>query len=183
MIDGVCITGPGLHFLYGLLESHIPTTAGGALPAAAHVLLDTFLFDPVFVCSFFFTTALFEGRSLRRDVAPRLAREYWPALRGSWGVSVLFWPVQWAAFRYLPLQLRVASINLCDVAWTAALSYASHRGSGGGGSAAFELQAAAEARAGGAGEGGSARPRSDGDCGWSPAEGQKQGQISFSAAS
>jgi Mpv17 / PMP22 family len=67
-------------------------------------------------------------QSLRRETLPQLEREYWPALRGSWGVSVLFWPLQWACFRYLPLQLRVMSINVCDVAWTAVLSFFSHKG-------------------------------------------------------
>jgi hypothetical protein len=62
IVDGVFITGPGLHVLYNLLESHIPTTAGGILPAALHVLLDTFLFDPVFVATFFCTTAALEGK-------------------------------------------------------------------------------------------------------------------------
>lgn len=126
MIDGVFITGPGLHFLYGLLESHIPTSAGGFIPATLHVLLDTFLFDPMFVGSFFCTTAILEGKSMRREIVPQLEREYWPAVVASWGVSVLFWPLQWACFRYLPLQLRVMTVNVCDVAWTACLSYFAH---------------------------------------------------------
>ncbi|KAG5191006.1 hypothetical protein JKP88DRAFT_160175, partial [Tribonema minus] len=133
-------TGPGLHYLYGLLESHIPTTAGGLIPAALHVLLDTFLFDPVFVGTFFLTTALFEGKSMKREVVPQLEREYWPAVVGSWGVSVLFWPLQWACFRYLPLQLRVLSINVCDVAWTAVLSFFSHKPDEDGGEDAQQQQ-------------------------------------------
>ncbi|CAM9600541.1 unnamed protein product [Phaeothamnion confervicola] len=130
MIDGVFLTGPGLHFLYGLLEATIPTSGGrlpAALPAMLHVLFDTFVFDPMFVCSFFCMTGVLERRPLLGDVVPQLQREYWAALRGSWGVSIVFWPIQYWTFRYMPLQFRVMVVNLCDVCWTATLSFFSHR--------------------------------------------------------
>ena len=73
-IDSIIITGPALHTLYGLLERLIPTAAGGFVPAASHLLIDTLVFDPMFVSSFFCVTGMLENRSLKQDVLPALRR-------------------------------------------------------------------------------------------------------------
>ncbi|CAN0033251.1 unnamed protein product [Ectocarpus sp. 12 AP-2014] len=126
-IDSILITGPALHALYGLLEYLIPTAAGGFVPAALHVVIDTFVFDPMFVASFFCVTGMLESRSLRKSILPALRREFWPAVQGSWLLSLLFCPLQFATFRYLPLEFRVLSVNACDIAWTSVMSYFSHK--------------------------------------------------------
>ncbi|CAN0268855.1 unnamed protein product, partial [Hapterophycus canaliculatus] len=126
-IDSMLITGPALHCLYGLLERLMPTAAGGFAPAASHVLIDTFIFDPMFVASFFCVTGMLENRSLKQDVLPALRREFWPAVHGSWAVSFFFCPLQFLTFRYLPLEFRVLSVNVGDIAWTSVLSYFSHK--------------------------------------------------------
>ena len=46
---------------------------------------------------------------------------------GSWAVSAVLFPIQWASFRYLPVEARVLSVNLIDVCWTATMSWFSHR--------------------------------------------------------
>ncbi|CAM9669534.1 unnamed protein product [Discosporangium mesarthrocarpum] len=71
--DGLFVTGPGLHALYGALERLLPTS-GGAGSAAVHVLIDTFVFDPLFVGSFFLVTGALERRSLIRDILPSMKR-------------------------------------------------------------------------------------------------------------
>ncbi|CBN75087.1 conserved unknown protein [Ectocarpus siliculosus] len=126
-IDSILITGPALHALYGLLECLIPTVGGGFVPAALHVVIDTFVFDPMFVASFFCVTGMLESRPLRKSILPALRREFWPAVQGSWLVSLLFCPLQFATFRYLPLEFRVLSVNACDIAWTSVMSYFSHK--------------------------------------------------------
>lgn len=73
-IDSILITGPALHALYGLLERLIPTAAGGFAPAALHLVIDTFVFDPMFVASFFCVTGMLESRSLRKSILPALRR-------------------------------------------------------------------------------------------------------------
>lgn len=73
-VDSVFVTGPALHTLYGLLEHVIPTNSGGFLPAVCHLVVDTFVFDPMFVASFFCTTGIMENRSLRQDIVPALRR-------------------------------------------------------------------------------------------------------------
>jgi len=128
IFDGVCVTGPGLHLAYGILEHLIPTTGGGALPALMHVCADTFMLDPLFVCSFFIMTGSFERKSLFKEILPQLKREYFSALHGSWAVSALFMPIQYTSFRYLPVQYRVLVVNTIDLAWTATMSFFSHKG-------------------------------------------------------
>ncbi|CAM9707711.1 unnamed protein product [Choristocarpus tenellus] len=127
-VDSMFFTGPGLHALYGVLERLVPTAGHGAVPAAVHVLVDTFMFDPIFVASFFCVTGFVEGRSFLRDILPNMkSREYWSAVRGTWAISLLFCPIQFFSFRYLPLQFRVMVVNLCDIGWTSVLSFFSHR--------------------------------------------------------
>lgn len=42
-------------------------------------------------------------------------------------VSFFFCPLQFITFRYLPLEFRVLSVNVGDIAWTSVLSYFSHK--------------------------------------------------------
>ncbi|TFJ83962.1 hypothetical protein NSK_005057 [Nannochloropsis salina CCMP1776] len=125
-IEGVVITGPGLHYLYTALESWMPAQRG-FLAAFTHVAVDEFIFDPLFVLCFFFLCGLIEGKHLSRDIFPQVQREYWSALKGGWGVSLMFLPLEFATFRCLPLRLRVLVVNLTDVVWTAVVSFFGHR--------------------------------------------------------
>ncbi len=125
-IEGIAITGPGLHYLYTALESWMPAQ-NGVLAAFTHVAVDEFIFDPLFVLCFFFLCGLIEGKGLKDEIVPQVQREYWSALKGGWGVSLLFLPLEFATFRCLPLRLRVLVVNLTDVVWTAVVSYFGHR--------------------------------------------------------
>lgn len=74
VVDGALITGPALHALYGLLEHWMPTSGGEMFPALCHLLVDTLVFDPMFVVSFFCVTGVLENRALVSDVLPSLQR-------------------------------------------------------------------------------------------------------------
>lgn len=74
VVDSALITGPALHALYGTLERLIPTTEGGWLAPTCHLVVDTLIFDPIFVASFFCVTGLLENRSFLTDVLPGLRR-------------------------------------------------------------------------------------------------------------
>ena len=102
-VEGIAITGPGLHFLYSTLERLAPAQ-GGALAALTHVAVDEFIFDPLFVLGFFFLCGAIEGKHLTREIVPQVRREYWPALRGGWMVSLLFLPLEFATFRCVRAQ-------------------------------------------------------------------------------
>lgn len=72
-----------------------------------------------------FVTSLYFARCF---LFPVCGREYWPAIRSTWALSLVFSPLQYLTFRYLPLELRVLSVNASDAVWTFVLSYFSHRG-------------------------------------------------------
>ena len=71
-------------------------------------------------------TGVLERRPARELVSD-LRAEWRPAVCGSWAVSAVLFPIQWASFRYLPVEARVLSVNLIDVCWTATMSWFSHR--------------------------------------------------------
>ena len=126
-LDGICVSGPGLHLGYAWLERRIPCANRGSLRnAVAQVAVDELVFDPIFIGTFFFTTGLVERQHLWRETLPNLRRQYWPTLRGAVLTSALFTPVQLFSFRYLPVQTRVLVVNTCDVLWYAAVSLGRH---------------------------------------------------------
>lgn len=125
LVEGLVFTGPGLHFLYTKLESLMPSRSS-TRAALFHVAVDEFIFDPMFVALFFVLCGSLEGKKFRGEVIPQIKSEYWSALKGGWAVSLLFLPLEFSTFRYLPLEFRVLVVNLTDVAWTAVVSFYSH---------------------------------------------------------
>ena len=94
---------------------------------------DSVFLDGIFVCTGIVATGLFEGHSLRRRVLPNLRAVYLPTLRASVVTSSALMPLQFLSFRFLPVQLRVLSVNAVDLVWTAVVSFVSHGGGGDGG--------------------------------------------------
>lgn len=101
LIDGLVVTGPGLHYLYTFLERLIPSQKG-FFAAALHVAVDELIFDPLFVLGasavtqrcqpavceadtsclcppafhhtgFFFLCGALEGRDLVKDIIPQVS--------------------------------------------------------------------------------------------------------------
>ena len=66
----------------------------------------TLLFDPCWVAVFFVVTGALERRPARETVA-NLRAEWRAAVCGSWAVSAVLFPIQWASFRCLPVEARV----------------------------------------------------------------------------
>jgi len=127
LFDGCCVSGPGLHAGYALLEQTIPCAGrrGALRNVLLQVAVDELVFDPLFIGAFFFSTGLVE-RQRPADTLRELRREYWPTLRGAFLTSAAFTPIQFCSFRYLPVKSRVLVVNLCDVAWYAAVSCGRH---------------------------------------------------------
>jgi len=126
-LDGVLVSGPGLHLGYSMLERRIPCANRGSLRnALAQVAIDELIFDPVFIATFFFTTGFVERQHPWHETLPNLRRQYWPTLRGAFLTSALFSPIQYVSFRYLPVRTRVLVVNTCDVLWYAAVSLGRH---------------------------------------------------------
>jgi len=128
MFDGMCISGPGLHVGYSILERVIPCANRGSIRnAALQVIVDECIFDPAFIAAFFFSTGFIEGQNAWTETLPNLRRQFLPTLKGAWVTSAIFTPIQFFSFRYLPVSTRVLVVNCCDVAWYAAVSLGRHR--------------------------------------------------------
>lgn len=124
LVDGLLISGPLMHFAYEFMESILPIATGAA--AMVHVLADSVFIDSILVASRFFTTGLMEGLSLQH-LLPQFRTVYIPSLKASWVTSLLMSPLQFSCFRFLPLSVRVLSVNILDVIWDAVISFMTHR--------------------------------------------------------
>ena len=134
-LECLLISSPLMHYGYDLFEKMVPTVAIGggvggiyrSLAALSHVIADSVFLDGIFVFTGIMATGLLEGRSLRK-VLPNLRNVYVPTLKASIMTSSALMPLQFLSFRFLPLQLRVLSVNGVDLIWTAVVSHVSHSG-------------------------------------------------------
>jgi hypothetical protein len=136
-LECLLVSSPLMHVGYELFERVMPVVSSGPkiyrnLAALSHVVADSVFLDGIFVCTGIVATGLLEGRSLRRHVLPNLRNVYLPTLRASVVTSSALMPLQFLSFRFLPIQLRVLSVNAVDLIWTAVVSFVSHGGGGGG---------------------------------------------------
>jgi hypothetical protein len=139
-LECLLVSSPLMHVGYDLFERAVPVASGAggmrrSLAALSHVAADSVFLDGIFVFTGIVATGLLEGHPLRDRVLPNLRRVYLPALRASVATSAALAPLQFLSFRFLPIQLRVLSVNAVDLVWTAVVSYVSHGGGGGGATA------------------------------------------------
>ena len=124
-----------MHVGYDLFERVMPVVGGAgmyrSLAALPHVVANSVFLDGIFMCTGIVATGLLEGRSLRGHVLPNLRSVYLPTLRASVLMSSALMPLQFLSFRFLPVQLRVLSVNAVDLVWTVVVSFVSHGGGGG----------------------------------------------------
>ncbi len=126
-LECLLISSPLMHYGYDLFETLIPTVGGGSalyrsFAALTHVMADCILLDAVFVMTGIVCTNLLEGK----QVIPNLRRVYWPTLKASIMTCGLLAPLQFLSFRFLPLSLRVLSVNAVDLIWNGVVSFVSH---------------------------------------------------------
>lgn len=133
--DSALICGPMLHYGYGWLESIIPTASpfytatalwSASHAAAAHVLVDDFIFDAIFIAIMFISTGIGEGYYLNQ-IIPQFKRDYVPAVKTMWKTSFILMPLEFCMFRFLPLRLRVLGMNLVEIVWDALVSFMIHK--------------------------------------------------------
>ena len=125
------ISSPLMHYGYDLFEALVPTIGGGSalyrsFAALLHVLADCVLLDAIFVMTGIICTGLMEGQKFRHEVIPNLRRVYFPTLKASICTCGLLAPLQFISFRFLPLSLRVLSVNAVDLIWNGVVSFVSH---------------------------------------------------------
>ena len=152
-IDGLVCTGPLLHYVYECYEWMLPTHDNNVivntkddatssiqitakenpssarkrfLNATIQVLFDNFIMAVIYISLIMITTGILEGR--QSSIVHELKHDLIPALKVSWRVSILgYIPAQLLSFHFLPIKLRVLAVNILDVIWVTAISYATHR--------------------------------------------------------
>lgn len=128
--DGLLVCAPLQHVGYAWLEAQIPVTDHPRLPAAAaaaaHVLVDDYVFDAVFIALMFFTTGLGEGYP-PGQILSQLKEDYVTSVTAMWKMGVVLMPLEFCMFRYLPLCLRVLGMNVVELLWDAMASFYIHK--------------------------------------------------------
>ena len=131
-LETFLLSCPLQHYAFDYFESILPVESGSELyrsfAALVHVCLDCILLDGIFVASTILVCGVLEGHSLTNYVLPNLKHNYRPAFRAALLTNVSFAPVEFLSFRFLPLPLRVLSVNTVDLVWDGVVSYTSHGG-------------------------------------------------------
>lgn len=98
------------------------------LNTTAHVLFDNFVMTLIcYIPILIVFTGLLEGYDAHA-IMEELRTELIPSLKVSYRVSLCgFLPVQLLGFHFLPMKLRVLVVNVLDVIWVTAMSWATHR--------------------------------------------------------
>uniref|UniRef100_A0A803QN83 Uncharacterized protein n=1 Tax=Cannabis sativa TaxID=3483 RepID=A0A803QN83_CANSA len=98
---GLVLVGPTLHFWYFFLSKSV--TLQGGSGALLRLLLDQFLFSPIFIGVFLSTLVTLEGRP--EQVVPKLQQEWFSAVVANWQLWI---PFQFLNFRFVPQQFQKA---------------------------------------------------------------------------
>lgn len=117
---GLVLVGPTLHFWY-LYLSKLVTTPGAA-GAFVRLLLDQFIFAPIFIGTFLSTLVTLEGRP--STVIPKLKQEWLSSVIANWQLWI---PFQFLNFWFVPQQFQVLASNFLALIWNVILSYKAHR--------------------------------------------------------
>ncbi|GKY94326.1 hypothetical protein MPSEU_000398400 [Mayamaea pseudoterrestris] len=130
LLEGLLISGPTMHVGYDLFERILPTSSASghsSVAAMLHVLADSILLDSFFIGTAFVITGLIEGYRIKQ-IRQQLKTDYAPTLIASWITSTSLMPIEFLAFRFLPVSLRVLAVKFIDVIWDTVISFMTHRG-------------------------------------------------------
>jgi hypothetical protein len=117
---GLVLRGPVIHSFHTFLETVV---FGGVrdhsapLVVLAKLVIDQFLFSPVFISAYMYLNGLMTDVPLRVTTA-RLRRELFGILKSNW---VIWVPANFVSYYWVPVELRVAFGSVVGVIWTAIL--------------------------------------------------------------
>ncbi|XP_020219233.1 protein sym-1 [Cajanus cajan] len=117
---GFALVGPTLHFWYLYLSKLV--TLPGASGAILRLVLDQFLFSPIFIGVFLSSLVTLEGRP--SQVVPKLKQEWFSAVVANWQLWI---PFQFFNFRFVPQQFQVLAANVLSLVWNVILSFKAHK--------------------------------------------------------
>ncbi|XP_012473000.1 protein sym-1 [Gossypium raimondii] len=117
---GLVLVGPTLHFWYLCLSNLVKLP--GASGAILRLLLDQFMFSPIFIGVFLSTLVTLEGKP--SQVIPKLRQEWFSAVIANWQLWI---PFQFLNFRFVPQQFQVLAANFIALVWNVILSFKAHK--------------------------------------------------------
>ncbi|CAN1337533.1 Protein sym-1 [Linum perenne] len=117
---GLVLVGPALHFWYLYLSKLV--TIPGAAGAFTRLVLDQFIFAPVFLGLFLSTLVVLEGRP--SQVVPKLQQELFSSVVANWQLWI---PFQFLNFRFMPQQFQVLGANVIALVWNVIFSFKAHK--------------------------------------------------------
>ncbi|KFK26211.1 hypothetical protein AALP_AA8G217100 [Arabis alpina] len=117
---GLVLVGPALHFWYLYLSKVV--TASGLTGTVLRLLLDQFVFAPIFVGVFLSAVVTLEGNP--SNVIPKLQQEWTGAVLANWQLWI---PFQFLNFRFVPQNFQVLASNVVALAWNVILSFKAHK--------------------------------------------------------
>ena len=123
---GLLVMGPAGHWWYSRLDGWVLRWAPPRTLrfVGYKVLLDTIIFNPIFLVVFFTSVSLMEGMSAA-DIRYKLYRDFVP----SYAVDCSVWPiVQCFNFRFVTVNLQLLIVNLFCYFDDVFISYVQHNG-------------------------------------------------------
>ncbi|KAL5715516.1 hypothetical protein ACHQM5_017325 [Ranunculus cassubicifolius] len=117
---GFILVGPTLHFWYLSLSNMVATP--GPTGAFLRLVLDQFLFSPLFIGFFLSTLLTLEGRP--SQILPKLQQEWLATVLANWQLWI---PFQFLNFLFVPQQFQVLAANVIALAWNVILSFKAHK--------------------------------------------------------
>ncbi|XP_020102068.1 protein sym-1, partial [Ananas comosus] len=117
---GLVLVGPTLHIWYLYLSKLV--TASGASGAFVRLLLDQFIFSPIFIGVFMSLLVTLEGRPSL--VVPKLQQEWFSSVLANWQLWI---PFQFLNFYFVPQKFQVLAANFVALAWNVILSFKAHK--------------------------------------------------------
>lgn len=117
---GLALVGPTLHVWYLYLSKLV--TISGASGAIARLILDQFIFSPIFIGVFMSLLVTLEGKPSL--VVPKLKQEWLSSVLANWQLWI---PFQFLNFYFVPQKFQVLGANFVALAWNVILSFKAHK--------------------------------------------------------
>eukprot|EP00980_Cylindrotheca_fusiformis_P025698 scaffold14497_cov119-Cylindrotheca_fusiformis.AAC.2 len=126
-VDGMFLSGPLLHYAFGLMEEYFPTNeeTGNIFASLTHVFISDIFIDSIYLGLSFALVALLEGHA--RDLVRIYKSDFWTTIKASSYANLSLVPIEFICFRYLSVGFRVLGMNMIDVIWQAVVSFFAHR--------------------------------------------------------
>ncbi|KAL5203848.1 hypothetical protein ABZP36_008719 [Zizania latifolia] len=117
---GLILVGPTLHVWYLYLSKLV--TINGASGAVARLLLDQFIFSPIFIGLIMSLLVTLEGKPSL--VVAMLKQEWFSSVIANWQLWI---PFQFLNFYFVPQKFQVLAANFVALAWNVILSFKAHK--------------------------------------------------------